>query len=296
MDKLIIQVALNEHVTRAQHPHVPLTPAEIAGDAVDCWNAGASIVHFHPRDAATGANLPSDVPLYLDALRRIRARTDLIFYPTYGGGPDVDAELAHVRALVTDPDGRLDLHMMGVGAWSLGSWDAAAGDIVKDKAYLVPHGAVTPFLGFARRHNVKMVMMAHELGHVRSILMLREKGLLPGVQVIQFNFSATQAFGPLPNAAGIRAYLDMLPPDLPVRWFVQAMGGMAHHQMNLLAIAMGGHPRIGIGDLAPEPGPPLTNAQMVARIVAQARAIGREVASPAEARALMGMAARPAGK
>jgi len=59
--------------------------------------------------------------------------------------------------------------------------------------------------------------------------------------------------------------------------------------VNALALAMGGHPRLGIGDAALERGGPYSNAQLVERMVAQARAIGREVATPAEARAIMGM-------
>ena len=280
MDKLIIQVAMNERVTKAQNPHVPLTPDEIARDAIGCCKAGASIVHFHPRDPKTGANLPSDVGLYREALRKIRAETDAIFYPTAGYSDDVNADLAHVRELAIAPDGRADMYMQGIGAWSLAAWDPVAKNFGRDSTFVVSHTALTPFLEFARANTLKIVMMAHELGHVRSILMLRAAGLLPGPLVIQFNFSENQAYGPLPNETGLRAYLDMLPPGLKVHWFAQAPGA-AHHRMNDLAIRMGGHPRIGIGDMAPEAGGPLSNAQLVERTVAQARAAGRDIATPA---------------
>jgi 3-keto-5-aminohexanoate cleavage enzyme len=293
MDKLIIQVAMNERVTRAQNPHVPLTPEELAQDAIDCCNAGASIVHFHPRDPRSGENRPSDVGLYRDALRRIRAKSDVIFYPTAGYSPDIDADLAHVRELAASPDRSTEMYLQGIGAWSTGSWDAAQQEFSRDSAYVVPHSALRPFLAFARDQRFKVVMMAHELGHMRSILMLREAGLLPGPLVLQLNFSENQAFGPTPDAAGIQAYLGMLPAGLAAQWFVQVIGGAAHHRVNALALAMGGHPRIGIGDLAPEADGPLSNAKLVERIAAQARALGRSVATPAEARELIGIPALP---
>ncbi len=82
MQKLIIQVALNEYVTREQNPLVPMSVQEIAQDAIDCANAGASIVHPHPRDPKTHLTRPSDVPMYVDIAQRIRAKCDLIYYPT----------------------------------------------------------------------------------------------------------------------------------------------------------------------------------------------------------------------
>ena len=288
MDKVIIQVAMNERVTKAENPHVPLTPGEQAQDALDCWRAGASIVHFHPRDAQSGANRPADVALYLAALNRIRERSDVIFYPTAGYSPDVDADLAHVRELARAPGPVAEMYLQGIGAWSLAAWDAKQGAFVRDNGYVVGHNALMPFLRHSLEHGMKVVMMAHELGHVRSVLMLQEAGLLGDKLVVQLNFSDGAAYGPLPNASGLRAYLDMFPAGQPVTWFVQTPGA-AHHSVNALALAMGGHPRLGIGDAAPERGGPYSNAQLVERMVAQARAVGREVATPAEARAIMGM-------
>jgi uncharacterized protein (DUF849 family) len=202
----------------------------------------------------------------------------------------VDADLAHVRELAKAPGRVAEMYLQGIGAWSLAAWDAKQGAFVRDNGYVVGHNALMPFLRHSLEHRMKVVMMAHELGHARSILMLQDAGLLGQKLVVQLNFSDGAAYGPMPNATGLRAYLDMFPSGREVQWFVQTPGA-AHHTMNALALAMGGHPRIGIGDGAPEKRGPLSNPQLVERAVAQARAVGREVATPAEARAIMGMPA-----
>src|SRR5690242_1955807 len=109
MDKLIIEVAMNETVLRNQNPYVPYTPGQIAQYAYDCANAGASIIHVHARDANTGANRPQDVELTAEALARVREKCDAVFYPTYDfsffPSYPVPAEetLRHVRELAVHP-------------------------------------------------------------------------------------------------------------------------------------------------------------------------------------------------
>jgi len=83
MQKLIIEVRVNEGITKDENPHVPYSPEEIADSAIDCWRQGASVVHYHARDPETGA--PSaDVELYADVVRRIKKESDLITMPTLG--------------------------------------------------------------------------------------------------------------------------------------------------------------------------------------------------------------------
>jgi 3-keto-5-aminohexanoate cleavage enzyme len=85
MKKLIIEVALNEWVSRAEHPDVPVTEAEIAAQAVECAEAGASIVHFHPRSGQDGGDFEyaEDVDFYLRTMKLIAEQSEIIPYPTY---------------------------------------------------------------------------------------------------------------------------------------------------------------------------------------------------------------------
>ena len=60
-NKVIIEVRINEYAMRDQNPNVPYSPEEIAGQALECWREGASIIHYHARDSKTGA--PASDPL-----------------------------------------------------------------------------------------------------------------------------------------------------------------------------------------------------------------------------------------
>ena len=55
MQKLVVEVRINEGTTKGENPHVPYSPEEIADQAIDCWRQGASVVHYHARAPKTGA-------------------------------------------------------------------------------------------------------------------------------------------------------------------------------------------------------------------------------------------------
>ena len=78
--KVVIEVRCNEYTGRVPNPHVPWSPVEIAVDAAACREAGAAIVHFHARDAATGAPAWATHD-YAAVIRAVRARTDVLLNP-----------------------------------------------------------------------------------------------------------------------------------------------------------------------------------------------------------------------
>ena len=88
---VIVEVRLNELATRERNPNVPWTPEEIAVDAYACWEAGASIVHFHVRNPDGSPAHAAE--LYGRAVEAIRKRCDVLIHPTLAGGqtPDPDA-------------------------------------------------------------------------------------------------------------------------------------------------------------------------------------------------------------
>ncbi len=288
MQKLIIQVALNEYVTREQNPLVPMSVQEIAQDAIDCANAGASIVHPHPRDPKTHLTRPSDVPMYVDIAQRIRAKCDLIYYPTYGSEKRLAEQLAHVRELTAHPVGRLEAHLIGLAPVNMASYDPKKRQFLYDEPFVSPYAEFIPFFEFCNKTGLKPFLIVYELGHVRAALRYRDMGLLSDPLVLHLRFSDTQTFGPLPSADGIKAYLGVVPKGVPVQWFVQVYGA-SHYPMNRLAIEMGGHARVGIGEMGWRNGAPERNAKIVERIVKLARKAGREIATTAEARKMLGM-------
>ena len=99
MDKLIIEVRVNESASKARNPNIPYVPEEIVKDALACAAAGASIVHFHAR-TATGAD-SNDPETYRAVIADLRGRSDMLIHTTLGQfeGTPAEQRTAHVEKL-----------------------------------------------------------------------------------------------------------------------------------------------------------------------------------------------------
>jgi uncharacterized protein (DUF849 family) len=292
MRPLIIEVAQSELMEKAANPHVPYGPAEVAADAAACVAAGASMLHFHARDAATGAQLWTSAATYADALRRSFALgmpRDVVFYPTYEW---LSAEkLAHVFALRRDPDLRLRLAAIDVGAVLLNRFDPGARRFERPEwGKVFTHQQTIEFLEQCRAAGLRMYSGCSEPGHLRHLAAYRAMGLLHAPLVVKLFTAEDAPYGLPPGARAVRTYADLLSEifgALEVTWFVHCYGA-AILPMAEQAIALGGHVRIGLGDETFSDSKP-SNAELVERVVEMARAAGRPIAAPREARALLGL-------
>jgi len=307
MKKLIIEVALNETVTRLENQHVPLTPEEIAEDAYACFREGATIVHFHNRNAGLAPSvldtaLNGSAEHYAETIRLIRQRCDVIPYPTYTYPGTKEREAAdlelhpHVRALREMPDIGLETFVLTVGATNMGRYDRRKGSFVGDAVSSMTHTAMAEYLDWCRRSGLKLQFMVREPGHMRHLAMYYDLGLVEPPVVVHLNFADAQPWGPSPTAKGILSLVEALPSHIPCEWFAHNYTTYfpdpevedSHRLLNVLAVGMGGHARTGIGDKPVWDGRQLTNAQMVAQVRAVAEATGREIATTEEARAMLG--------
>lgn len=306
--KVIIEVALNETVVRRENPHVPLTPEEIAEDAYQCYLEGASIIHFHnrvpdkPDDGTYDASLAGSADHYAETIRLIKARCDVIPYPTYtypGAAGREEAERGmhpHVKALRAISDIQLETFVLHVGATNIGRYDFEAGRFVYDRVSSHTHEQMAQFLRWCLESGLQPGFIIREPGHIRHLLMYREMGLLKEPIMLHLNMSDSVPYGPMPDVAGVQSILNVFPPDVRYEWFPHnyttfvhdPARGDTHRELNVLAVAMGGHIRTGLGDKPEWDGEQLTNAEMVRRMAAVAKAVGREIATPDEARAMLG--------
>jgi 3-keto-5-aminohexanoate cleavage enzyme len=288
MEKLIIEAALNELFDKADNPNIPYGPDECVRDALACVAAGASIVHFHSRDPRTGAQRWTDAALYAEAYRRIQAESDVIFYPTYPARGHAD-RFRHVHALAEDPSVRLRVITIDPGGAATSPYDASAKRFTRpDHQMQNTHAEVVPLLEMARERGLRVIFGAREIGHVRHVLAYHDMGLAPEPIFLKLYFDAAAGFGLPPNFAGLNAYLTTLPHDVRVEWAMWAYGA-SHMRLNALAVAAGGHVRTGLGDNPRLGDGRMTSADQVRQVAELARLTGREVASPAEARALLGI-------
>jgi 3-keto-5-aminohexanoate cleavage enzyme len=276
-DKLIINAALTGMVpTKAQNPHVPLSPEEIAADARHCVDAGASIVHLHARDAQGHPHWSPD--LYRDILRRVRAACpDAILCVSTSGRVFRHFEERSAVLDIDAPDPKPEMASLTLGSMNFAREESVnAPSMIRDLALRMKDRAIVPELEV---FEIGMAEYAHYL--------LEHEILRPPLYAnILLGSLGTLGATPLNLALAVKA----LPAG--TTW---AAAGIGRHQaqVNALAVAMGGHVRVGLEDNLWLDGDrtPATNPQLVARIAALARAHGRHPASPAEARALIGLPA-----
>ncbi len=287
MSKVLVTCALNGVLTDPRQHHVPVTPAEMAAEARRAYDAGASIMHIHLRDqSAQGGNLPSwDIALSREVQAAIRdACPGVIINHTTGVvGPGYRQALEVVRA--TAPEmaacnaGTLNyLKTRKDGSWA---WPPMVFDNPVEKVQefidaITSVGAIPEFECF-------------DTGIVRSVGMFREAGMFTGAP--QMNFVMGVASGMPSRADLLPILIDLAPRD--ARWQVTAIGRAEIWPTHRACAERGGHLRTGLEDtfyLAS--GEKVTsNGQLIEEIVAIARIAGREPATPAEARSILGLPA-----
>lgn len=290
MQKLIIEARVNEYAMRDGNPHIPWTPEELAREAAAIRAAGASIMHFHAR---TPAGAPEhSAAAYRDILQRVRAAApDLLVHPTLGQITQQDhaTRIAHILDLARDPLLRPEFASLDLGSTNIDVYAGPSrGFTTEAKTYANPTGVLLGFLRSLRAAGVRPTLACWAVPFLRTLDALMEMGQAPEPAWVLLVHTEGGILGGHPaTPEGLRAFLDVM-PKRALHWSVCCKEG------NLLplaaeAIARGGHVAIGIGDYAyPHLGAP-TNAELVAEVVGLARLAGREVATPAEARQMLGL-------
>jgi 3-keto-5-aminohexanoate cleavage enzyme len=287
----IIAVGLNENVSRAQQPNVPLSPAECATDATRCLDAGASVIHWHARDPVSGAPRLGDTDLYAEALAPMRS-AGLLAYPTYPIDTDsVDGRLGHCFELRRHHG--LELTPLDVGSVTIVPWDGRGGGFGPDVEQLRHLGVVEnplPFLLDALDRindlGLRPVIGAFDLGFTRTAVLLAEAGRLPTPFLLQIFLSGSFAVGPFPSVEALDLHVHQLPAGLDVEWNVvpHALDDPALiERLCRAAFERGGGVRVGLGD-NPRAYRGRDNASLVREAAGWAEEAGREVATPTDVR------------
>ena len=299
MKKLIIEGALHELVTKETNPHTPYGPEEVAADTAACVTAGMSLLHFHARDPETGEQRWTDAESYRKAIRaarRLGVPETLPWYPTYGGLDP--AAFAHVAELAADPAVGLGMTSIDIGTDNLNDWNPRTREFVApDWVQTLPHAGAQKLLDLARGLKLRPYLILYEPGHLRHVGAYLDKGWIEAPILLRFNFSDFAPYGlpPRPESVDMIAeMIEMVLPGVPVDWFI-ACHGPSVWEMVPAAIAAGAHVRVGIGQYHPWFWPDErydrpTNAEQIAWVVEMAKTAGREIATPEEARGMLGLA------
>jgi 3-keto-5-aminohexanoate cleavage enzyme len=292
---VIIEAAINGVTSKERNPHVPSVPAEIAGDALACLEAGAAIIHNHID--VFSADGPTYAERQLEGWRPVlAARPDAIVYPTVAFGGTVEERFAHVPFLAES--GLMRMSVFDPGSVNLGALDAdgVPGGAI-DFVYVNSYGDIRHEAALCEQHRLGPSISIFEPGFLRTTLAYRRAGRVPRGGFVKLYFGGDRdylggagsgvGFGLPPTPAALEAYLEMLGGcDLP--WAVAVIGGdVVASGLARLALARGGHIRVGLEDYGGERVP--TNAELVREVVTLAAEIGRPIATCATAARLLGL-------
>jgi 3-keto-5-aminohexanoate cleavage enzyme len=291
MEKLIIEVRINEYASRNRNANVPFSPAEICEEALLCWRAGASIVHYHARDPKTGA--PSaEAAVYADTARRIRDNTDLLVMPTLGAWtlPSPEARMSHIIEMAKDPATKPDFAPIDMGTSNVDVYDKRNNRFMSDDVvYLNTTRTLQYFARTIREAGVRPVAVLWNVSAIRVTAALVEAGLFDQPLYAEVVLTEGGLFAGHPGTVrGLESMIDLMPETPHFEWTVMCVGGNLFPLVGA-AIERGGHIAIGLGDYPySEFGTP-RNSELVERVALMARQVGREVATPTEARRILGM-------
>lgn len=288
MEKTIITAAVTGGLTtRQQNPNLPHTPNEIAKAAIDSYKAGAAIVHLHVRDPLTGERIHK-VGLFKETIRIIRQECDMIINTTTGVGPDATLEerIAIIPELSADPKVKPEMASLNCGSLNFGMLNREKREFVLNDVQMNPWGSLLHFADTMKQYGVKPELEIYEAGMINNAQVLQSLDAVKAPLHFQF------VLGVL---GGLQATIDNLvflknsiPKD--ATWSVCAIG-LNIYTIGPVAIAAGGNVRVGFEDCVHIAKGVLadSNAQMVAKIVHLSQEMGREVATPEEARRILNL-------
>jgi 3-keto-5-aminohexanoate cleavage enzyme len=288
-DKAILTCALTGVLTDPRQHPVPVTPEQMAAQAREAFNAGASIMHVHLRAQTPGAgHLPSWDPdvaqAVIDAIRDA-CRGVIINLTTGVIGPDISGPVACLRRVRPEAAacnaGSLNyLKLKDNGQWA---WPPMVFDN--------PVAKVQAMLAVMNELDIHPEFECFDVGIVRSVGMYLKAGLFSGVP--ELNFVMGVASG-MPCDAELLALLPRYTPPGAV-WQTTLIGRAEIWPVHQRTAELGGMLRSGLEDTfyLPDGARAGGNGVLIEALAACARRAGREVASPAEARQRLGLRAAP---
>ncbi|MET4807203.1 3-keto-5-aminohexanoate cleavage protein [Limibacillus sp. MBR-115] len=296
--KVIISCAVTGSIhTPSMSEYLPLTPDEIATQAIEAAEAGAAILHLHAREPADGKPT-ADPNVFMQFLPRIKQATDAVVNISTGGGQHMTVAERLMAAEKTAPEmASLNMGSMNFGLFPAlerftdfkypwerdflqNSEDFVFKNTFKDIAYILNT--------LGKKNGTRFEFECYDVGHLYSLRHFADRGLIEPPFFIQFVLGVLGGIGPDPeNLVHMKRMADKLFGDA----YVFSVLGAGRHQMPLVtqAAVLGGNVRVGLEDslylgrgvLAK------SNAEQVARVRTILESLSLEVASPDEARAIL---------
>ena len=298
--RVIITCAVTGSVhTPTMSPFLPITPEQIGDHAIAAAAAGAAILHLHARDPRDGRPTP-DPNVFMQFLPRIHAETTAVINISTGGGIGMSLDERLAAAERAQPEmASLNMGSMNFGlfpmaerprAWQY-DWEPRYLESTRDAIFKNTFADIEAILGRLGAGGTRFEFECYDVGHLYTLAHFLERGLVKSPLFVQTVFGILGGIGADPeNLVHMRAIADKLFGRENYQWSILAAG---RRQMNLITAGatMGSNVRVGLEDsLYAAPGKlAQTNAEQVALIRRVLESLSFEIATPADARSLLGL-------
>jgi len=299
-EKVVRKVVITNAVTGAgptptMSPYLPMTPKQIADDAVKAYEAGAAIVHVHARDPEIGQPTPN-LKIFRELLEDIKSRCNAIVCITTGGAGTVEERIAVV------PEFKPELATLNCGSLNITTafiYDKLKGNLKhdwehdhisrEDFVFTNTYEMIRNYARIDMENDTKPEIEIWDIGQIGAVNYMIESGMVERPVHLQFVMGSLNGLPATPDSL-VFAYQRAREVLGDFTWSVAAIG-KDQLRMAAVTLVMGGHVRVGMEDslfcgfgrLA------RSGAEQVERVVTMAKQLSIEPATPDEAREIIGL-------
>jgi len=297
-DKTIITAAITGSIhTPRMSEYLPITPQEIADEAVRSWEAGAAVCHIHVRNPQTGQPT-SDINLFKEAITRIKDRCNMVVCITSGGGLGMPAEQRLIPVSTFKPE----LASFNAGSVNFAlfhllerykdfkfDWESQYLTMTEDLIFPNTFKSMREFARIFTEHGTKPEFEVYDAGMVNNVAFLIERGYVKKPVYIQFVMGVLG--GITPSSENLLFLVDYAKKLIGDFEFSVCVAGRAEFPICTQSLLIGGNVRVGLEDnLYLEKGVMArSNAEHVAKIARIAKELGIDPATPDEVRKILGL-------
>jgi len=297
-EKTIVTAAITGSIhTPTMSKFLPVTPQQIADDAVLAYEAGAAVCHIHVRDPKTGQPV-SDMNLFKETITSIKKRCNIIVCITTGGGLGMTSEQRLIPVSTFSPE----LASFNAGSVNFAlfhaldkfknfkfDWESKYLAFTEDFTLSNTFKSMKEFAHTFNKNNTKPEFEVYDAGMINNIAFLIEQGHVKKPVYIQFVMGVLG--GITPSSANLLFLVDYAQKLIGDFVFSVCVAGRAQFPLCTQSLLIGGNVRVGLEDnLYLNKGiMAKSSAEQVAKIVRIAKELGIEPATPDEARKILGL-------
>ena len=297
-DKAMITAAVTGSIhTPTMSPYLPITPQQIADEAVRAYEAGAAVCHLHARNPETGVPVP-DVNLMKEIITEIKSRCNIVVCITTGGGLGMTVEQRVAPVTLYKPElasfnaGSINFALFPVipryKEWKF-EWEKQYLGMTEDFIFANTFKSMKEYCAKFNEMGTKPEFEIYDAGMVNNVAFMIQAGYIKKPVYIQFVMGVLG--GITPSSENLIFLVDYARKLIGDFQFSVCVAGRAQFPICTQSLLIGGNARVGLEDnLYLEKGQMAkSNAEQVAKIVRIARELGIEPATSDEARQILGL-------